>query len=56
VWGNPNITRSLGGAHYFVSFTDDWSLETQIYTMENKSNAFEKYQIYEKWVNVHRNA
>jgi hypothetical protein len=48
--------KSIGGAQYYMSFTDNWSRETRMYFMANKSNVFEKYQTYENWVNMHCDA
>jgi len=48
VWGPSKIT-TLGGQHYYVSFTDDYSRETHLYMLKQKSEVFTKYQQYESW-------
>jgi hypothetical protein len=42
----PMQTASLGGARYFVTFTDDLSRKTFIYTIGKKSETFEKFKIF----------
>lgn len=39
VWG-PALTRSHGGAHYFVSFLDDYLRKIWVYFMHEKSKVF----------------
>ena len=40
----PMRTTSLGGARYFVTFTDDKSRQTFVYTMKHKSDTLAKFQ------------
>ncbi|KAJ3473654.1 hypothetical protein NLI96_g12893 [Meripilus lineatus] len=53
VWG-PAPTESLGHKSYYVTFTDDHSRETTCYLMRNKSEAFEKYKVFEAWVETQK--
>lgn len=55
LWG-PAQTASLKGKEYYLSFIDEFTHETRIYFLRNKSEAFETYKIYEKWVNMQRDA
>lgn len=36
-------SKSLGGAHYFLTFIDDFSRHTTIYSLSGKHAAFEKF-------------
>jgi transposase InsO family protein len=45
VWG-PSSVPSTGGARYFISFTDDYSRKTYIYTMKTKDEAFPKFKLF----------
>jgi len=42
VWG-PTNTISLGGMHYFVSFTDDFSRHCWVYTMKHKRKVLDLF-------------
>jgi hypothetical protein len=46
VWG-PARNATIDHKYYYISFTDDYSRESVIYLMKNKSEAFEKYKLYE---------
>ena len=43
----PMRTTSLGGACYFITFIDDFSRYTKVFTMKTKDQAFEKFKEYE---------
>ena len=45
VWGPAQVT-SLGGANYYVTFIDDATRKTWVYTIKNKSDVFD---IFQKW-------
>jgi hypothetical protein len=45
VWG-PMVVPSNGGAHYFVSFIDDFSRKVWVYFMKHKSEVF---TIFKQW-------
>ena len=45
--------QSVGGSRYFVTFVDDHSNWVVVYTMRNKSEAFVKYKLYEKFAQTH---
>lgn len=53
VWGPARIS-SLRGKQYIVTFTDDYSLETQVSFVKKKSEAFEAYKHYKAWVKAQR--
>lgn len=36
LWGSPNTISSLSGAHYFLTFTDDYSKKVWIYFLKTK--------------------
>src|SRR6266550_3277062 len=55
LWG-PAQSPSLKGKEYYLTFIDEYTHETRIYFLRNKSEAFETYKIYEKWVNMQRDA
>lgn len=40
LWGSPNTTSSLSWAHYFLTFTDDYSKKIWIYFFKTKDEAF----------------
>jgi transposase InsO family protein len=46
VWG-PFHHTTINNKYYYISFTDDYSRESVIYLMKNKSKAFKKYKLYE---------
>ncbi|KAL4353579.1 hypothetical protein GQ457_06G019510 [Hibiscus cannabinus] len=46
----PMQTESLGGSHYFLLFTDDYSRMSWVYFLENKSETFEKFQKFKAMV------
>ncbi|KAH0711345.1 hypothetical protein KY289_007304 [Solanum tuberosum] len=43
-------TKSLGGSRYFLLFTDDYSRMSWVYFLENKSETFEKFQVFKALV------
>lgn len=40
LWGSPNTVSSLAGAHYFLTFTDDYSKKVWIYFLKTKDEVF----------------
>jgi hypothetical protein len=46
VWG-PSCHMTINNKYYYIRFMDDYSRESVIYLMKNKSEAFEKYKLYE---------
>ena len=40
-------TESIGGAKYFVTFTDDYTRCCAVYFMKHKSEVFEKFKEFE---------
>jgi transposase InsO family protein len=53
VWG-PSPVATLRGRRYYVSFTDDYSRETVLYLLGQKSGVFAAYREYEAWCKVQR--
>ena len=53
LWGKLQ-TKTLGGKEYFMTFLDDWSDEAVVVLLSRKSEALEKYKIYEAWVKAQR--
>jgi hypothetical protein len=49
VWG-PSPVESLGGHHYFVTFTDNHSRHSHLYLLRHKSETFTAYKTFEAWV------
>lgn len=49
----PLDTASLGGSRYFITFIDDFSKWTVVYTMRKKSDSFNCFKIYHKYAEVH---
>ena len=45
LWG-PAQTTSIGGSLYYISFTDNYSRETQIYFLQLKSDALQALKHY----------
>lgn len=43
----PMSVASVGGAKYFVSFTDDFTRYCRVYFLKRKSEVFEKFKQYE---------
>jgi hypothetical protein len=43
---------SLGGAHYFVSFIDDYSRRTWVYFMVRKDEVFNKFHLFWQEVEI----
>ena len=41
---------SIGGSKYFVTFIDDFSRYTTVYTMKNKNEVFAKFKEYVAYV------
>jgi transposase InsO family protein len=54
VWG-PAWNATINHKYYYVSFMDDYSRESVIYLMKNKSETFEKYKLYEVMMKCQRN-
>lgn len=40
LWGSPNTTSSLYGAHYFLTYTDDYSKKVWIYFLKTRDEIF----------------
>jgi hypothetical protein len=55
IWG-PARTKSLGGAHYYVSFIDDYTDEATIRFMPRKSDTLAKYLDFKAWAEAQRGA
>ena len=53
LWG-PAQTTSLGGHSYYISFTDDFSRETKLTFLKQKSEALASYKQYEAWLGRQR--
>ena len=49
----PLAVRSFGGSRYFITFVDEHSNWVVVYTMRNKSEAFAKYKLFEKFAETH---
>ena len=45
IWGQVQVV-SKGGARYFISFIDDYSIKVWLYFLKNKFEAFVKFK---KW-------
>jgi hypothetical protein len=54
VWG-PAPVQTIGGRHYFVSFTNNYSWLTHIYLLVWKSKTFGAYKTFEAWTNIQLN-
>ena len=48
IWGPPPIP-SLGGKHYYVTFTDDYSQWTRIYLIWTKDETLLAYKSFTSW-------
>jgi len=46
----PMNAPSIGGSRYFVSFIDDLSRMTFVYSLKNKSDVFEKFKTFQAYV------
>ena len=46
----PMQTTSLGGARYFITFIDDYTRYTTVFTMKHKSEALQHFITYHKLV------
>ena len=44
LWGSPNVTPSLSGCKYFLTFIDDYSRRIWIYFLKTKDEAFQKFE------------
>jgi transposase InsO family protein len=55
VWG-PASVEAIGRFKYYITFTDDFSRETVLFPMAEKSQSFDRYLAYEAWVKLHREA
>lgn len=44
LWGSPNVTPSLSGCKYFLTFIDDYSRKVWIYFLRTKDEAFQKFE------------
>lgn len=51
VWGDASVD-SLGGSRYYVSFTDDYSRYTYVFTLKRKSDAFDAFK---RWLALAEN-
>jgi hypothetical protein len=49
LWG-PAQMMSLVGALYYISFTDDFSRQTKLHFMKQKSKALTAFKAYEAWI------
>ncbi len=49
----PVDVPSLGGSRYFITFIDDFSKWTTIFTMQNKSDSFECFKKFHKYAETH---
>lgn len=52
VLGPVNVS-SLGGSRYFISFIDDFSKWTTVFTMRYKSESFEYFKQFHKYAETH---
>ena len=52
LWGSPNVTPSLSGCKYFLTFIDGYSKRVWIYFLKTKDEAFQKF---EEWKNLVEN-
>lgn len=52
----PIETPSLGGSRYFVTFIDDYSKWTVLYTMQRKSDTFDCFKRYHAYAEKHTGA
>lgn len=43
----PMETESIGGKKYYITFIDDFSRKVFVYMLRNKSEAFEKFKIFQ---------
>src|SRR3954471_19446353 len=43
----PVSTIARGGYHYFITFTDDFSIDGYVYLMKHKSETFEKFKEFQ---------
>lgn len=44
LWGSPNVTPSLSGCKYFLTFIDDYSRRVWIYFLKTKDEPFQKFE------------
>lgn len=44
LWGSPNVTPSLSGCKYFLTFIDDYSRRVWIYFLKTKDEVFQKFE------------
>ncbi|KAL4312806.1 hypothetical protein GQ457_01G025220 [Hibiscus cannabinus] len=51
----PIQTEPLGGSHYFLLFTDDYSRMSWVYFLTNKSETFENFQRFKAMVEKQSN-
>lgn len=49
----PLETPSIGGSRYFITFIDDYSKWTAVYTMKHKSESLKYFKEYSKYAQVH---
>ncbi len=52
VLGPVNVP-SLGGSRYFITFIDDYSKWTTVYTMRNKSESLECFKKFHMYAETH---
>lgn len=43
LWGSPSTVSSLSGAHYFLTFIDDFSKKVWIYFLKTKDEVFQRF-------------
>ena len=51
----PMNVDSIGGSKYFVTFIDDFSRYTTVYTMKNENEVFEMFKEYVAYVEIQIN-
>jgi hypothetical protein len=54
LWGPAPVTTK-GGKEYYVSFTDDHTRFTLLYSQRTKDQTFESYKKYRAWTKTQRN-
>lgn len=55
VWG-PAPVATIGGKKYYVTFTNDKTRYTHLYTLKAKSDSLAAYKTYEVWCNTQHSA
>jgi hypothetical protein len=49
----PMQTKSLGGARYYIQFTDDYSRKTYVYFMKTKNESLDHFKTYQAMAELH---